>query len=206
MTDYDALVKESLALFKELQNESGSSWTVINEADGVVLESKPREGSYINCYRVQGQLARSAKDAADTFWGWGKAEWKKLANDVEDYAVVVPELNGNADQRILYQRTALPWPLWHRDVCMLNFKATDENGNFYVLFKSVQHDQVPEKPKEFVRATVLIGGYVFVPDGDSACKVVRIIHLEPNGSIPSAVVNMKANDLHTQMKVFQTLF
>lgn len=203
--DYKQLADENLKLFKDLLNECSTEWTTVNDADGVVLEAKPRAGSEIKCYRVRGQVARQAKEVADAFWAWGKAEWQKLASDVQDFEVVVPRLNDDADQRILYQRTALPWPLWHRDVCMFNWKVQDEEGVQYVLFKSVEHEKVPEKPKEYVRATVLIGGYAFMPDGESSCKVVRIVHLEPNGSIPAAIVNMKANDLHSQLKSLQKL-
>lgn len=42
-------------------------------------------------------------------------------------------------------RSSLPWPLWHRDVCLLSTKV-EEDGTHYVLFKSVQHEKVPEKP------------------------------------------------------------
>jgi hypothetical protein len=77
-----------------------------------------------------------------------------------------------------------------------------------VLFRSVAHDKVPEKPDQFVRATLFIGGYAFlpVPDQESVAKVVRVIHLEPNGSIPASIVSMKSNELHAQMQLFQNLF
>jgi len=204
MTDYAAVAKENHDLFKELLH-STDGWATVREDDGVTLEAKPREGSNIDCYRVTGQVPRTPKDAADFLWGWGKAEFQKVSSDVQECEIVT-NVDDKPDQRIVYQRTALPWPLWHRDVCLFNWRC-EEDGAYYVLYKSVTHEKVPEKPSDYVRATVLIGGYVFTSvEGSDNAKVVRIIHLEPNGSIPSAVVNMKANELHKQMQAFQALF
>jgi hypothetical protein len=208
MTDYTAIAKETLNLAKELR-EMADGWTTLKEAEGVLLEARPREGSYINCYRVSGKVARSPKEAAEQFWNWGKEEWQKMSADVQEYEVKVPDLEGNPDMKIVYQRAALPWPLWHRDVCLLMWKTQDEaEGSHAVIVKSVTHEQVPELPSSYVRATVLLGGYVFLPvEGDSSSsRVVRLVHIEPNGSIPSTIVNMKATELHQQMLSFQAMF
>jgi hypothetical protein len=210
-----------MAVATELRKTT-EGWTVIRDDQGVVLEARPREGSYINCYRVTGKVPRAPKEAADAFWAWGKDEWQRMSADVQEFEVVVPsfvaeskgegqgqDLDLDLDMKVVYQRVALPWPLWHRDVCLLMWKTRDEDeGSHGVMVRSIAHELAPEKPQSYVRATVLLGGYVFLPvEGDSSSSlVVRIVHVEPNGSIPSTIVNMKAGELHQQMLSFQALF
>ncbi len=200
MANWSSIADETFSLASQLIADQ-EGWTVVNEADGVLLESKPRQGSYINCYRVQGLVDKTPQEGAEWMWKWRLGEWQKFTPDLQE-VTVVEQVNEN--QRLLYQRSSLPWPLWHRDVCMLSTKM-EKNGVYYLLYKSVVDEKVPERPKEFVRATVLIGCYAFEAH-EGRTKITRVIHLEPNGNIPSSIVNMKAVELHTTFKTLQKMF
>ena len=49
-------------------------------------------------------------------------------------------------------------------------------------------------PSGYVRASLTCGGYDIIPTADGTCDVVYVNILDPNGRIPTAVVNVLVPD------------
>ena len=64
----------------------------------------------------------------------------------------------------------------------------DSDGAHVELQRSVEVPGVAP-PKGYVRATCDIGGFEFVPTGKAACRTTYVNILNPNGAIPTYVVN-----------------
>ena len=68
------------------------------------------------------------------------------------------------------------WPTTARDFCVLGVFHEEENGNFLLCARSVEHDSVPEDSNNYVRAEVIIGGYYIelIPGKPDACNITYV--------------------------------
>jgi len=177
------VAKEAFEFYKKLQTRT--DWTLVKqESDGAILHSTVLEGEPINCFRAVGEIAgKTPKEMADLMGNFGLTEWKIMDSDVLDWSV----LEQGENHRVYYQENNLPWPLWHRTVVYV-LSLIEEDGAYYWVGQSTTHPDKPEEPSKFVRANVTIGLYGFQPT-EGGCRVVRVLHVNPSGNIPSSVVN-----------------
>lgn len=70
---------------------------------------------------------------------------------------------------------------------------------------SVDHKKVPTQPNKYVRATINTSGFAFEPIIDE-CMVHRFAHIEPNGSIPNAIVNNYSDKTMLMIKKMRELY
>ncbi len=90
-----------------------------------------------------------------------------------------------------YQVTDAPWPITDRDMIIHVKVSQDEvSREITVKFTGVP-DYMEEKPG-FVRVPSFNGNWVFTPLEDGTVRVVHSLLIEPEGEIPSWIVNSAA--------------
>eukprot|EP01097_Dermamoeba_algensis_P006443 TRINITY_DN4036_c0_g1_i1.p1 TRINITY_DN4036_c0_g1~~TRINITY_DN4036_c0_g1_i1.p1 ORF type:complete len:200 (-),score=53.15 TRINITY_DN4036_c0_g1_i1:128-727(-) len=185
MSDADALFNEALSYATD---ESG--WKVAHEKNGNVLYEKPAAGSSFNLYKCVGKIPIPPEKAVNSLWAWDKEKWKAYDSDVTAWEVVD---NVNDSTRILYQTNKLPWPLYPRDMVMVQAKKS-KDGAYGLILKSTTHEKKPETPSSTQRADVHHSSFIFLPDGEGS-KFYRIVHIDPRGVIPASVVNSTSKNM-----------
>lgn len=83
------------------------------------------------------------------------------------------------------------WPIWNREIVILQHIQKLEDGSVISVSSSVTSDDIPLRPNDVVRG-VLKGEYMKLEplDGGKRCKVTRFSSVDPGGWLPTAVVNM----------------
>jgi len=149
------------------------------------------DGEPIKCLKVMGFIPDvEPKDLALSIWDFAEPEWKKMENTVKSFTVVEYVDGIGTKAKVCYQVNSLPWPISDRDTVAL-WTMFEEDDKYYFVATSVTHPDKPENSK-LVRNTLVLGLYMIEP-GDGGTEVTRMIHINPNGSLPNAIVN-KANE------------
>lgn len=167
---------DKLKLANELLQES---WDFMYQQDDVTFESKMIDDSGFICIKCTANINTTAKNAHDFIWNTiGNQEALfKADNTLTTFNI----LEEGDNYRKIYQANQLPWPLAPRDLVMEEYNIT--NG---ILMYSTYYETVNDK---CVRSDLTISYHGFIPSGET-CQVVRIVHVNPNGYIPTAIVNM----------------
>ena len=79
-------------------------------------------------------------------------------------------------------------------VCVGVIARRRSNGALFVVLKSIEHPKAPPGLDGYVRAKVIVAGFVFEDrkDGKPGCILTTMGLVDPNGSIPQFVVNAVA--------------
>ena len=190
-------IKEALAVAKETDG-----WKVSDESNGAKLDLKAVPGSSINAARVKGTVRASPEKLADLMFGWAEADWKKWSPDIESWGVVEQVSD---DTRVVRQVNKLSWPLWNRETVFFVAKRKLEDGSYIIVVKSVDHDKAPKQDDKFVRAKILISFFLFEPIEGGHSNVTRVLHVDPAGNIPTAVINANIKSTHAVIESFNKL-
>jgi len=170
-----------------------SNWQLvqpISSTDNIQIDKLSIEGSNLDCFCSSGLVNVDMLTLMSYVWNvYAREEHvKEFDSDIVSYEVV-EQLDDNT--RLCYQINSMPWPLWSRDVLYLQIKTVVNNIG-YIYMYSVDSDIKPEQSNKYVRAKINISAYVFEPLG-SQCKLYRLAHVNPSGSIPASLVNRYAN-------------
>ena len=71
-----------------------------------------------------------------------------------------------------------------RDFVIAEWNHRQQDGKHLNAFVSVEHPQCAVQ-KKYVRADILMGGWLIDPAGDNSCDITHITGVDPNGQIPS---------------------
>jgi len=190
VAEYREAAEDALNRAKDLLERD--DWNLKKEEQtGVVMSDVTVEGEPIRCMKVMGFIPNvDAKELALAMWNFAEPEWKKMENTVKSFEVV-EYLDGiGSKAKVCYQVNSLPWPMSDRDTVAL-WTMFEENDKYYFVSTSVIHASKPETSK-FVRNTLVLGLYLIEP-AENGTEVTRLIHINPNGNLPTAVVN-KGNE------------
>lgn len=87
----------------------------------------------------------------------------------------------------------LPWPLSDREYIWLESRSFDEaTGEACVAARTVVSDATPVPST--VRGLLLTSGYLLRPTETGGTRATYIIHTDPQGKLPAALVNMTMLD------------
>lgn len=172
-----------LERFKTLFAESG--WTQVSKnSKGTILLKKDIPTSSIPCYHLETTLNHKATDLASKIWDVNEEIVKKYDGDISYWK----EIEKGENWKVCHQTTSAPWPVWPRELAFSQVKIIDKNTIWLVAF-SVDHESVPLRDKEYVRANILMSIWGFTEVSPDMTKVQRIVHVEPKGSIPVWLIN-----------------
>ena len=138
----------------------------------------------------------------------GDLSLRSKVDGMFDEGKSVKKLNGSLKVEHLKYKGV--WPTAPRDFCVLAYFFIDEQGNFVMAAKSIQHPLVPEVDG-YVRGEVFIGGYLIdvVQENPNECDVTYVSYSDPKGSLPlSMVQNVQKSQpmvLHAIAKYLSTL-
>lgn len=79
-----------------------------------------------------------------------------------------------------------------RDICFVQ-TTFEWEGSHFIVARSVVHPKAPEG-KKFVRAKLIVGGWVITPIQASRCKCVYITCCDPSGDIGKRVRDYAAKE------------
>jgi hypothetical protein len=111
------------------------------------------------------------------------------------------------DQKTAIRRVCCKpvWPTAPRDLLVCTTHTEQEDGS-KIICSRFAPDEVFEKQRGFVRATLLISGYWIQPlsclplddplydDTDRACKLTLTIHSDLGGNLPASLMNYVTTD------------
>lgn len=197
MSQHEQVIQDAINLTKELINEGENGWTLFKEDKTAKLWQKvrPETKSKVACYKCIGDVKGTPSDLVNMFWSWNEAEWKKFASDLMFWKIVE-----DGDIRLIHQAHKLPWPLWSRDVCMVASKYEYDNCQGLIIV-SVDDEKAPLDAKKYVRANVFISTFHFEMLDDETSRMYRILHTDPNGSIPAKIVNATSTSILEAVKM-----
>lgn len=179
-------IKELVTETKLLSKTGVPDWEFVKQIDNMTMLRRFLPGSDIACFKSNGLIAANTRMLSDYIWKTFNSEENMKVNDGNILKYEVVE-NIDENTRICHQINSLPWPLWPREFVFIQSRVIEPDGT-YIYMYSVDHKKVPPQPTKYVRATINISGFVFKPK-DNECMVHRLAHIEPNGLIPTAVVN-----------------
>eukprot|EP01126_Amoeba_proteus_P040335 TRINITY_DN4298_c0_g1_i1.p1 TRINITY_DN4298_c0_g1~~TRINITY_DN4298_c0_g1_i1.p1 ORF type:complete len:206 (-),score=21.20 TRINITY_DN4298_c0_g1_i1:176-793(-) len=188
---YAAQLNNILTKTKEIIKETDDGWNFFSLNNDVLCERKTYPNSVIDCFRATCLLDKfSAQEYAKCIWEITLADLQVIDSSITD---VQTSAEIDEHTRIRYQNNKLPWPIWPRQTLFVDHYESDVDGIF-ILGGSVSHPSKPEDPSNFVRTTLHLSAYAFLPEGN-AVRLWRIVHVDPNGDIPAFVVNANADSV-----------
>ncbi|CAE6376004.1 unnamed protein product [Rhizoctonia solani] len=186
---YQDNIDKALAYLRA-EKEGGDGWENIDTKDGIVLEKKYVQGDNSAIPIVRGHglvkdlsapalLSAILQPSARHLWDERFASGALL----ERYA--------RRTYKFYSVQKGVGWFVSERDIVGVQHVQEGEGGAFEVVQTSVEGE--PENSGR-VRATLTCAGWSVVPRG-SDLEVAYVVKINPNGSIPSAVVAKIVQDI-----------
>ncbi|KWU46635.1 Bet v1-like protein [Rhodotorula sp. JG-1b] len=173
---------------KEISSDDG--WTELGEKQGVTLSKKNIEGNPVPIVRGEAVVENVEP-------------WDFLAGVIR-----AQELRKQWDSRyetgVYLQRFSQSEVVFHaltkgtrfvaapRDIVGVQKDFVEPDGTYIVVQTSIETDLAQELPKT-TRATLNLAGWQFKPEGANT-RVVYLVQVALNGSIPSMLANAVANE------------
>jgi hypothetical protein len=159
-----------------------SPWRLARERDGIVVYTRPVEGSGIREFKGSAIVSASTEQIrallrdADHFKDWfpNTSESRLLARDGD----------------VAYQYSVLdaPWPVSDRDNVFRSETEIDPTTGEVAIRVTAAPDYHPEQP-ERVRVRRALGLWLLEPLGGAQTRVTFTMHLEPGGGVPQWLIN-----------------
>ena len=178
---------------RDAADEGDSAWVSKANKKNVDVAVRALKDSNIHCVRSRTVIPVEPKAAYAMYTA--KQLWKHWNPELLECRAIETEEDNHAE--VLYVSYRFP-VIDNRDVVMystqlpgLILEPATENA-FSILATSVEHPLGP-RHKGFVRAIIKLSATQFAPvaqpDGSIHTQLTSIVHMDPRGLIPSAVVN-----------------
>ena len=159
-----------------------ASWRLDREQDGIVVYTRPVEGSGIREFKGSARVSASVDSIrallrdADHFKDW-------FPNTIESRLL-------DRDGNVAYQYSVLdlPWPVSDRDNVFRSETETDSATGRISIRVTAAPDYHPEQP-ERVRVRRALGSWLLEPVSPVETQVTFTMHLEPGGGVPEWLIN-----------------
>eukprot|EP00727_Mastigamoeba_balamuthi_P006071 m51a1_g2083 hypothetical protein (218) ;mRNA; f:1508496-1509436 len=186
--DYNKAVDDLLAWAKSTE-ALDPHWVPLS-VSGVVAHE--REGSNNPFVRAEVTINKPAAAVSAYLRTCDEAERRKLESDLAFFKTFPVEgTAAERDIKLHHERVKLPWPVSPRETFTVN-GVVQEGNKTYVLSGSVNDTQRAPHDKSAVRSFVKTAS-ILTADGD-ATHVVRLVLIDPKGSIPNMLVNKKKGE------------
>ena len=95
----------------------------------------------------------------------------------------------SATEMLLYGRFDAAWPARDRDIVYRVRVSQHEDGSVSYQQQSQQSSLMPVQD-DYVRATLMQGGYRLIPLNGKQTRVEMLLHADPRGKLPLWIVNI----------------
>jgi START domain len=163
-------------------------WRQTGEDDGVRVSEAEVEGSNIAMFRGSRVVERSADELYEKLWrDYCKQVVQQWDSAIADWQC--RDIDWSA--RLVCQIQSFPFPVWDRVLLLLWQRRRTADGRFWHVWKGVdEHPWFPTDDSEHVQASLSIAATVFEPvDDGRRCRIIRIIHADPNGKLPRSLIH-----------------
>lgn len=203
--DYDAVEAEMKLRASALDKHDDTLWTETANKRGVKVCTLKQADSALLIVKTSVKVNVPMTQVFETYNT--KAEWSNWDPNLIS-CKTIELLQGTREtdipcREIMYAAYRVP-VIKNRDVCMYSMRSSGGPGDASasdmctVMTTSIEHRKCP-KVKGFVRGQLFIGLTVFrEEDGGKSCMITSVLHMDPRGSIPAALVNsMSAGSLNS---------
>eukprot|EP00038_Savillea_parva_P010120 m.188071 g.188071 ORF g.188071 m.188071 type:complete len:366 (+) comp17289_c0_seq1:115-1212(+) len=197
--DYNEIESELASKVAELSKINEKEWNETANKKGVKVHTLKQQDSKLHVVRTSVTVNIPMNQVLETYNT--KSEWTHWQPDLK-VCKTLELIQGEKEtslpvKEVLYAAYRVP-VLSDRDVCLFahRFKGTPTNRNepgvVTSLSMSMRHPACPGV-RGLVRGELNVGVTYFKEiDGGKACTVTSILHMDPRGLIPPAVINTMA--------------
>ncbi|MDP3152854.1 MAG: hypothetical protein Q8N23_09295 [Archangium sp.] len=171
------MIELSLAL---LLHAAPAQFTKVEEAEGVLIESRPVMGSELVELRLTTTTTRSPGSLCDAAFGDGKFDPQEP--DLKSRKII----SESADERVTYDQIDPP-VVSNRDYAVRAKRIRTSEDSCRMTFEAA-NEVAPSKPSGWVRITKLRGEWKFERNGDGKTQVTYTVFTDPAGSIPTFMI------------------
>ena len=176
--------------FADSGERSAGGWEQIDNDDGIRVWRREVPGSDLPAFRGEVMIAATPKDIAYAI-GDVKSHPKWMFRCIE-----AAELKYVSEyERIVYNRTDAPWPIWDRDVIVEARAEPSADGKSVTLRVKDSKQKLRPVPENVVRMPKLDGLYQLTGIGEAKTKVVYQVEADPGGSLPRWIAERGTRDL-----------
>jgi len=167
-----------------------NEWLTQSESnDGIKIETHKYNNSDILCVKANSIVNSQPEKLCDYLWTMKKDLVKYHDPAMTEFDIIYY----SDDVKILRQVNKIVYPIKDREIVYFVHKIY-KNGGIWLVNFSINHENCPENNK-YVRATLNFSIVGFVEEKEKEKEhrktmVYTIIHMEPNGHIPSFIINM----------------
>lgn len=152
----------------------------VDEVDGVLIESRPVEGSGVVELKLTTTTDRTVKSLCDAAFGTGKFDPEE--SDLKARKI----LSESENERVTYDHISPPM-VANRDYAVRARRVVSDDGSCRMFFEAA-NEVAPPMPEGWVRIQKLKGVWQFEPAGQGKTKITYVIHSDPAGAIPPFLV------------------
>lgn len=152
----------------------------VDETDGVLIESRPVEGSSVVELRLTTRTTKSVRSLCDAAFGDGKFD--KEEPDLKSRKVI----SESEHERVTYDQISPP-VVANRDYAVRAKRTVISDTECSMTFAAA-NELAPSKPEGWVRITKLWGEWHFTRGDDGKTVVTYTVFSDPAGSIPAFMV------------------
>ncbi|PAV27298.1 lipid-binding protein [Tamilnaduibacter salinus] len=185
------LLIPGLALAGPALPSQDADWAVQQDSDGIVVETADLPGSDFQAFR-----ASTTFDVPVSRVMAVMAHPQSCMKWVHN-CTAARNLSGTFRDRFAYSVNDMPWPVSDRDY-VLHVLTRGEPGSGTVEVRMSAVKGHHPKQDGMVRVTKSDTLYRFTPVGNGQTRMTWVQHTEPNGSIPSWLVNSLLVDIPFQ--------
>jgi len=168
---------------KTLLFETG--WDLYSESDGIKAETKHISGSDIKMIRAQVEIKLPIEKVAEFCWELREKLLKKSDSNIGK----VVDWEEDKNNRIRETIMQLPWPITSRQSVFLMHRYNDDKGSWIVQKSISNYSKIPVT-SDYVRANMTVGIFYFRATDEGHTIFHRLVHVDPNGSVPSTIINL----------------
>ena len=161
--------------------------TVREESAGVTYKSCRHPGHGMDVFYWGKKIQVSLQTLQDYLWASTKESVQEFDPDTLEW-----EFRTVGEFRVISQLSKLGWPIWNRSFVTAWFVHRASEQRVIMLYFSVADPEYPEKPKDNVRGTVTFMGEALTQQADGSALFERVMHVDPAGNLPAALVNRLA--------------
>lgn len=184
--DYGAFLNESVEIIlAKLQDTcAATTWGEARQYDKVTLYKGSVKDSSWAILKAETTIHASCEDILTLL---NDSSRMPEIDEMVSHCDVVKTIDASKSLKLQHIYAKPVFPTTARDFTVVTGMHRMDDGS--VLFCTRSTDVI-EKDAQYVRATIIISGYVIKPCANNTCNLTVIVHTDLGGHIPATIINM----------------